>query len=160
LSEFAVGYTEIASMTWIVHACCIYAVVLKAAYFPVCVKEYRDKKPLNDSVLLVLNEGQLMKKMILTVVLSLVSTAVFAQLTMNSATNNTSTSTSSVSATSQQMSTIDLLGGDTVAGLGTSDTVAGLSGTDSQTINPTSSSSPMPAFGHTGNLRQPGSIRH
>jgi hypothetical protein len=147
-------------MTWIVHACCIYTVVLKAAHLPVCVKEYRDKKPFYDSVLLVLNEGQLMKKIILTVVLSLVSTAVFAQLTMNSGASNTSSSSSSVSGSSQQTSTIDLLSGDTVAGLGTTDTVAGLSGTDSQTINPTSSSSPMPAFGHTGNLRQPGSIRH
>lgn len=100
-----------------------------------------------------------MKKIILTVVLSLVTTAAFAQLTMNSGASNTGSGSSSSS--SQQTGTVDLIGSDTVAGLGTSDTVAGLSGSDSQTINPTSSSSsPMPAFGHTGNLRQPGSIRH
>ncbi len=99
-----------------------------------------------------------MKKIILTVVLSLVTTVAFAQLTTNSGASNTSSGSSSSS--SQQTGTVDLLGSDTVAGLGTSDTVAGLSGSDSQTINPTSSSSPMPAFGHTGNLRQPGSIRH
>jgi hypothetical protein len=106
------------------------------------------------------NEDPLMKRIILTVVLSLVSTAVFAQLTMNPTTSSTSSSSSTSQQTITAQGTSDLLGSDAVAGLGTSNTVAGLSGTDSQTINPTSSSSPMPAFGHTGNLRQPGSIRH
>lgn len=100
-----------------------------------------------------------MKKIILAVALSLVTTAVFAQLTSTSINSNASSTSSTTSQqTSTVQGTIDLLGGDTVAGLGTSDTVAGLGGTDSQTSNPVSS--PMPAFGHTGNLRQPGSIRH
>ncbi|SUW64032.1 Uncharacterised protein [Buttiauxella agrestis] len=103
-----------------------------------------------------------MKKLILTVVLALVSTATFAQLTMTPTINNSASGNSSSSSkqTITAQGTSDLLGSDTVAGIGTSDTVAGLSGSDSQTINPTSTSSPMPAFGHTGNLRQPGSIRH
>lgn len=103
-----------------------------------------------------------MKKLILTVVLSLVSTATFAQLTMTPTINNAASTNSSSSSqqTITAQGTSDLLGSDAVAGIGTSDTVAGLSGSDSQTINPTSTSSPMPAFGHTGNLRQPGSIRH
>ncbi|WMY72273.1 hypothetical protein RHD99_12270 [Buttiauxella selenatireducens] len=100
-----------------------------------------------------------MKKIILAVALSLITTAAFAQLTstssINSNSNSSSTTTGQLSTTAQ--TTIDLLGSDTVAGIGTSDTVAGLGGSDSQTSNPVSS--PMPAFGHTGNLRQPGSIR-
>jgi len=101
-----------------------------------------------------------MKKIILAVALSLVSTAVFAQLTSTSGINSGSGSSSNTSSqqTSTVQGTIDLLGSDTVAGIGTSDTVAGPGSSDSQTSNPVSS--PMPAFGHTGNLRQPGSIRH
>lgn len=96
-----------------------------------------------------------MKKIILAVVLSVATTAAFAQLTTNNLGNSSTSSSSTSTSTSQQTS----------ATLGSSDLLGTLEGSDTGTVPDSSSGTQitnpvtMPVLGHTGNLRQPGPIR-